>query len=81
MAPLLIKLLTILPSLVNAKDALKKDNLKAPSTSGALVPVVAAIMGPDAIGMAPDSLEAVLTQVALAVVALVMFFAKSKKSK
>jgi hypothetical protein len=78
MAPLLLKLLAVLPAMVQAKDALKKENLKAPSTAVAAVTAVGAMVGPDAAGLAPDSLEYVVVQAVLAGIALVSFFLKAK---
>jgi hypothetical protein len=81
MAPLLVKLLAILPAIVSAKDALKKDNLFAPSTYVAAVAAIGAVVGPDVAGLAPDSLESVVVQAVLAAIALVSFLLKAKTPK
>jgi hypothetical protein len=81
MLSVLVKIFTVLPALFEVKSALKEGNLKAKSTGLSVVPLLGAIAGPDAVGMAPDSLESILTRVVLTGVAVIMFFLKAKAAE
>ena len=60
----------------------RKDNLKKPSTViGMPAAAVAAAVAPDVLGMAPHSLESALTQIALGLVAVAMFFLRKGRAQ
>lgn len=71
MAPIVASLISGAVQIFTNRDAFK-ENLKSKSTKAAVASAVAAAVAPEA--MPPDSLESALTQIALGVVSLVLFF-------
>jgi hypothetical protein len=61
-----------------AGPRLTKDNLTSKTTAAAVGVAIAAAAAPDAVGLPPDSLEAGLTQLALGIVALILFWYRGR---
>lgn len=77
----------LIPSLIaGAVEIIKdkqarKENLTKPSTViGTPAAAIAAAVAPEVAGMPPDSLEAAVTQIALGIVAVIMFFLRKGKT-